>query len=103
MSPRTSIGKTTDRLGVAAAGETAVTCVYLLRSVTCPAQTYVGPTDDVDRRLAVHNAGGSVHTARSRPWRLVTYTAFQDREQAARFESYLKTGSGRAFAKRHLW
>ncbi|NOY82089.1 MAG: GIY-YIG nuclease family protein, partial [Kiritimatiellaeota bacterium] len=68
-----------------------------------PDQTYIGFTEDVRKRLAVHNSGGSVHTAHHRPWALVTYVAFREREQAIRFEKYLKSGSGQAFAERHLW
>jgi len=33
---------------------------------------------------------------------LVVVIEFPTEQQAARFEQYLKTGSGRAFAKRHL-
>ncbi|WP_425491693.1 GIY-YIG nuclease family protein [Haloferula luteola] len=41
-------------------------------------------------RLAKHNEGGSPHTAKYRPWRLVTYFAFIDHMRAAEFEAYLK-------------
>ena len=37
-----------------------------------------------------------------RPWRLKTYIAFSDEAQAIAFEKYLKSGSGRAFAKKRL-
>lgn len=33
----------------------------------------------------------------------VTYVAFSDELKAVNFEKYLKSGSGHAFAKRHLW
>jgi hypothetical protein len=33
---------------------------------------------------------------------LVTYLAFEDHAKADAFESYLKSASGRAFAKRHF-
>ena len=77
--------------------------VYLLRSESDPLQTYIGLTDDLKARLAKHNEGGSPHTAKHRPWALVSYLAFSSRDQAASFESYLKSGSGRAFAKNRLW
>lgn len=76
--------------------------VYLLESITHPTQIYYGLTDDVQARLSVHNAGGSPHTAKFKPWRLVTYLAFNDEQRAVDFERYLKTGSGRAFAKKRL-
>ena len=77
--------------------------VYLLRSESHPGQTYIGFTEDLRARIAKHNEGGSAHTAKWRPRKLVTYTAFSSREQASNYERYLKTGSGRAFAARHLW
>ena len=60
---------------------------------------YVGVTDDLRARLAKHNAGEVPHTSKYRPWRLRTYTAFDDEGRAVAFEKYLKSGSGRAFAK----
>lgn len=72
-------------------------------SLAHPAQRYVGLTTDLRTRLQAHNAGKSPHTAKYRPWRLVTYLAFSDREQAESFETYLKSGSGHAFARRRLW
>jgi hypothetical protein len=32
----------------------------------------------------------------------MAYLAFSDYEKADKFEAYLKSGSGRAFAKRHF-
>jgi hypothetical protein len=37
------------------------------------------------------------------PWELVVAVRFEDARRAAAFEQYLKSGSGRAFAKRHFW
>jgi putative endonuclease len=76
--------------------------VYILRSLTDPDRHYTGRTSNVTRRLEWHNAGLNTHTARHRPWRLLVSIAFHDHIAAARFERYLKTGSGRAFAKRHF-
>ncbi|MHC4137478.1 MAG: GIY-YIG nuclease family protein [Planctomycetota bacterium] len=53
-------------------------------------------------RLRRHNAGDLPSTARYRPWRLRAAFWFADIDKAAAFERYLKTGSGRAFAKRHF-
>ncbi len=77
--------------------------VYLLRSLRCPSQSYVGVASDVDHRLSDHNAGHSRHTAKYAPWELVVAVRFGDDGKAAAFEQYLKSGSGRAFAKRHFW
>src|ERR1700683_1157459 len=76
--------------------------VYILRSINFPKQEYVGTTADLKRRLPEHNAGKSTHTAKFRPWELVWYCAFPDKYKALEFEKYLKSHSGRAFAKKRL-
>ena len=76
--------------------------VYRLRSKADPNRSYVGLTDDLTMRLKKHNAGGSPHTAKWRPWELEVAISFASREKAAAFEKYLKTGSGREFARRHF-
>lgn len=78
------------------------TIVYILRSEIDESKHYVGLTSDLARRLARHNAGLNVHTARDRPWRLLVAIEFIDLKTAARFERYLKSGSGRTFALRHF-
>jgi len=60
-------------------------------------------TGDVDSRLKEHNAGRSPHTAKYAPWELVVSICFQNEQHAMRFERYLKSGSGRAFAQRHFY
>ena len=75
--------------------------VYILESHDSE-HCYVGLTDDVPARLAKHNAGEVSHTSKYGPWRLKTYVAFSDEGQAIAFEKYLKSGSGRAFAKKRL-
>ena len=77
--------------------------VYLLQSISHPRQRYVGLTNSLPRRLAAHNHGGSPYTSRYAPWHIVTAICFDDDQRASEFEQYLKTGSGRAFANKHLW
>jgi len=79
-----------------------MTYVYLLESINFPGRIYVGHTSDLRDRLKAHNAGQSPHTAKYKPWRLVTYLAFSDEAKAISFERYLKTASGRAFANKRL-
>jgi predicted GIY-YIG superfamily endonuclease len=75
--------------------------VYVIRSVA-DARPYVGITWNVSQRLETHNSGGSAFTAPYRPWRLAACVEFPTEKDALGFERYLKTGSGRAFAKRHF-
>lgn len=76
--------------------------VYLLASEWSPSQRYTGFTKNLKARLKTHNEGGSTHTAKHCPWRLVTYIAFEDEAKARAFERYLKSGSGAAFANKRL-
>ena len=76
--------------------------VYILRSKSNPDRHYVGITADVESRLEWHNHGPCGHTTRHRPWSLVVVLEFPTERQALHFERYLKTASGRAFAKRHF-
>ena len=75
--------------------------VYILESLDSE-HFYVGVTDDLRAQLAKHNAGEVPHTSKYGPWRLRTYIAFSDEQSALAFERYLKSGSGRAFAKKHF-
>jgi predicted GIY-YIG superfamily endonuclease len=76
--------------------------VYVLRSKNFPDQSYVGSTSDLRKRLAKHNPGRSAHTNKFKPWELMVYIAMPEKQLAESLEEYLKSGSGRAFAKRHL-
>jgi predicted GIY-YIG superfamily endonuclease len=78
------------------------TCVYILRSKHDPARYYTGLTSHLPTRLAAHNAGECRHTAFGAPWEVDVLIEFSDEDRAVRFEKYLKSGSGVAFATRHL-
>jgi predicted GIY-YIG superfamily endonuclease len=75
---------------------------YILESVSEVGRFYVGLTDDLRTRHDRRNEGGAPHAAKFRPWRVKTYLAFADEEKAVAFERYLKSGSGRAFARKRL-
>jgi predicted GIY-YIG superfamily endonuclease len=76
--------------------------VYILQCENQPDRFYVGSTEDLHARLKKHNAGQVPHTAKFRPWKVKTAVAFSYAEKALAFERYLKTASGRAFAKKRL-
>jgi putative endonuclease len=77
--------------------------VCLLRAINFPDQVYIGMTIDLKRRLKAHNEGSSPYTSRYQPWELVVYVGVKNEARTLGFEKYLKTGAGRAFAKKHLW
>ena len=76
--------------------------VYVLRSIENPDRHYVGYTTNLDSRVVAHNLGEDTHTAKWRPWKVVVSIHFPNKDTALRFERYLKSGSGRAFSKRHF-
>jgi putative endonuclease len=76
--------------------------VYILKNQNQPSRYYTGLTSNVAARLAAHNAGHCPHTACGGEWEVDVVVAFTDEERAVAFERYLKSGSGVAFAQRHL-
>ncbi len=76
--------------------------VYILASEADETRYYTGLTDNIEARLEAHNNGQVAHTSKHKPWRIETAIAFRSRKKAAEFEKYLKSHSGRAFAKKHL-
>jgi putative endonuclease len=63
---------------------------------------YVGYTTDLQNRLKENNAGECKYTKEHMPWKLRTCLYFDDKQRAETLEKYLKSGSGRAFAKGHF-
>ena len=78
------------------------TIVYVIKSQADPTRYYTGLTSNVAARLAAHNAGRVPHTSDGKPWIIDVIVEFSDERRAIAFEKYLKSGSGNAFAKRHL-
>lgn len=76
--------------------------VYILVSATDDGTHYTGITRNLRSRLGEHNRGKCPHTINQRPWKIETAIAFRSEQKARRFERYLKTGSGREFARRHF-
>ena len=76
--------------------------VYILRSENVSAKTYIGITENLEKRLAEHNANTQPHTRKYSPWKIEAYIALSDRDKAFSFEKYLKIGSGKAFLNKHL-
>lgn len=76
--------------------------VYVLKNDEKPPRYYTGVTSSVTRRCAEHNAGSCIHTAKYRLWSVDVVIEFPDERRAFGFERYLKSGSGVAFATRHL-
>lgn len=64
-------------------------------------RTYIGCTDDWKDRFTRHSKGQIPATKDRIPVKLISYFAFSNKYTAFNFEKYLKSGSGRAFLRRH--
>jgi len=73
--------------------------VYILK---CKDGPYTGCTDNLKDRILRHQNGYVPATKERRPIELKNYVAFNDKYKAFEFEKYLKSGSGRAFIKKHF-
>lgn len=76
--------------------------VYIIQSLACPDKYYSGHTENLNDRLKYHNLGRCKYTSKYIPWKIKTAIAFTNRGKALKFERYLKSQSGRAFAKKRL-
>jgi predicted GIY-YIG superfamily endonuclease len=75
---------------------------YILRSEQNPERFYYGFSSDLKKRLKVHNQGENDSTKTGVPWTLAWYGGFESESAAIDFERYLKTASGKAFARKRL-
>lgn len=75
--------------------------VYILQS-TKNNSLYVGCTEDLIKRLREHNRGLNFSTKPYKPWQVIHYEAYLDKEDARRREDYLKTSQGARLLKRML-
>ncbi len=74
--------------------------IYILKC--SDGEPYTGCTSDLKETVERHK-DGHVPAAKDRlPVNLEFYFAIQDKYKAFEFEKYLKSGSGRAFIKKHL-
>lgn len=76
---------------------------YILRSLKTSGAIYIGYTSDLKSRLENHNSEkNNGYTKRHSPWKIESYMAFTEEEDAKRFEMYLKSTSGKAFMRKRL-
>ena len=62
---------------------------------------YTGCTENLKERVERHNKGQVGATKERLPAKIIAYFAFVNKYKAFNFEKYLKSGSGRAFIKKH--
>jgi putative endonuclease len=64
--------------------------------------TYIGSTNNLQRRLSQHNSGYVQSTKHFRPFEMIAYIAVRTEKKAREVEKYSKTGSGRAILKKRI-
>jgi predicted GIY-YIG superfamily endonuclease len=74
--------------------------VYILKCANN--KPYTGCTEDLKGRTERHKMGHVPATKNVLPVELNCYFAFNNKYTAFNFEKYLKSGSGRAFLKKHV-
>lgn len=74
--------------------------VYILKCDN--GKPYIGCTNDLKERIDRHNKSNVSVTKDRLPVKLISYFAFSNKYTAFNFEKYLKSGSGRAFMKKHF-
>ena len=73
--------------------------VYILKSKKFK-KSYVGYTNDLQRRLDQHNSGQSEFTSKYGPWDLIYSEEYNLQTDALLREKYFKTKQGRKFLKK---
>ncbi|MCH7828603.1 GIY-YIG nuclease family protein [Patescibacteria group bacterium] len=76
--------------------------MYYVYSLKCKDGYYIGCTDDLENRLKRHNKGQISATTDRLPVKLDFYFGTGGKYKAFAFEKYLKSGSSRAFIRKHL-
>ena len=68
--------------------------VYILKSKNHN-KTYIGYTNNLERRLKEHNSGKSIFTSKFVPWELAYKEEFAQEIEARKKEKYYKSSAGR--------
>lgn len=75
--------------------------VYIIQSLTNNS-LYTGITNDLKKRFKEHNLGLNSSTKHYKPWKLIHYEAYLNKDDVIRREKYLKTSQGMRLLKRKL-
>ena len=74
---------------------------YVLQS-KIDGRWYTGSTNDLRKRLKLHNDGKSNYTKKYKPYQIIYYEACINEHDARSREIYLKTGMGKRYLKNRL-
>ena len=72
--------------------------VYMLKSKNSKPVTYVGYTNNIKKRITLHNAGKGAKFTRGRKWKLIYKEKIKTKSEAISREYYIK--NNRSFRKK---
>ena len=64
--------------------------VYMLKSVSKESVTYVGYTNNLKKRINLHNSNKGAKFTRGRKWKLIYKEKFNSKKEAISREYYIK-------------
>ncbi|HEY4515515.1 MAG TPA: GIY-YIG nuclease family protein [Candidatus Paceibacterota bacterium] len=102
-TPRSPIDARWDVVGRGSISEYNVVMFYVYIIKNKKNEKYTGCTINLKRRLHEHNTNQTISTKNNGDYRIVWYCAFIDKGKAFVFEKYLKSSSGGAFSRKHLY
>ena len=64
--------------------------VYVIASIKPFVKTYVGWTNNINKRIEKHNLGKGAKSTKGRKWKIIYHEIFNSKVKAMRREYYLK-------------
>ena len=64
--------------------------VYMLKLISKKSITYVGYTNDLKKRISLHNSGKGAKFTRGRKWKLIYKEKYSSKNKAISREYYIK-------------
>ena len=83
-------------------GEATTLCyAYVIKSLNHD-YYYKGHCENLEKRLAQHNAGMTTSIKPYLPFKVIYFETFQTRDEAVAYEKYFKSAAGRRFLKNKI-
>ena len=64
--------------------------VYMLKSTSIKKITYIGYTNNLKKRITLHNSGKGAKFTRGRKWKLIYKEKYKSKKEAISREYYIK-------------
>ena len=79
--------------------------VYMLKSKSVKPVTYVGYTNNIVKRISLHNSGKGAKFTRGRKWTLIYKEKFKSKKEAISREYYIKNNKPlrKKIKENYLW